>query len=99
VLLTAENCSGKPILYFQTTNSFERVYVGGHDRGASCASVRGDQQIVAANRLSRRFQSRADSAVFGVKWRRFNGAQRDRRVCCGVISVDFGMSASCPVLR
>jgi hypothetical protein len=63
VLPIAENRSGKPILYFQTTNSFERVYVGSHDRGASCASVRGDRQIVAANRLSRRFQSRADSAV------------------------------------
>jgi hypothetical protein len=48
--------SGKPVLNFQAADAFELVGVGGHDRGTTRTSVGSDQQIVAADRRSARFQ-------------------------------------------
>jgi hypothetical protein len=55
--------SGKPVLIFQAADAFELVGVGGHDRGTTRTSVGSDQQIVAADRRSARFQLRADCTV------------------------------------
>ena len=48
--------SSKPILNLQAADSFELGGIGGHDRGADRTGVRGDQQVVAADRLSGRLQ-------------------------------------------
>src|SRR5712675_42877 len=58
--------SSKPILHIQAADTFELAGIGGHDRGAGRIGVGGDQQVVAADRLSGRFELRADSAVFRV---------------------------------
>jgi hypothetical protein len=60
--------SSKPIFHLQAEDTFELAGIGGHDRGAGCMGMGGDQQVVAADRLSRRFQLGADSAVSGVGW-------------------------------
>jgi len=48
--------SGKPIFRVQAADTLELVDIGGHDRGAGRIGVRGDEQIVAADWLSGRFE-------------------------------------------
>src|SRR5215469_5610676 len=68
--------SGKPILHVQAGDTFEIRGIGGYDCGTCCISVGGNQQVVAPDWLSGRFQHRADSVVFGVsrniKWQHVN---------------------------
>jgi hypothetical protein len=47
--------SSKPILHVQAADTFELACIGGYDRGAGRTGMGGDQQVVAADRLSRRF--------------------------------------------
>jgi predicted aconitase with swiveling domain len=61
-------CSSKPIFHVQAADTSELVGIGRHDRGADRAGVRGDQQVVAADRFSSRLELRADSAVVGIGW-------------------------------
>lgn len=58
--------SSQPILYVQAADVFKLVGIGGDNRGADRMGVRGDQQVAAADRLTGRFQLRADAAIFGV---------------------------------
>ena len=60
--------SSKPILHLQAADAFELLGIGGDDRGAGCIGVGGDQQIIAADWLSGRFQLRTDCAVLGIGW-------------------------------
>jgi hypothetical protein len=57
---------GQPIFHGQAADTFELVGIGGHDRGVDRACMRGDQQVVAADRLSGGFKFPADSAVIGI---------------------------------
>jgi hypothetical protein len=50
----------------RAADTFELVGIVGHDRGAGGRGVGGDQQVVAADQLSGRFQLRADSPVFDI---------------------------------
>ena len=60
--------SSKPILHLQAADTFELVGIGGHDRGAGRVGVGGDQQVIAADWLSGRFQLRTDCAVLVIGW-------------------------------
>jgi hypothetical protein len=48
--------SSQPILSLQATDALELVDIGGHDRSTGRVGVGSDEQVVAADRLSSRFQ-------------------------------------------
>jgi hypothetical protein len=49
--------SSRPILNVEAADALEPVDIGGHDRSAGCVGMGGNEQVVAADRLSGRFRA------------------------------------------
>ena len=58
----------QPVLNLQAADAFELTVIRSHDSRADGRGVRGDQHVVAADRLAGCFELGANAAIFPVRW-------------------------------